>query len=702
MRASKTPFRAGMKRTSFAMLLALAWPTIAPAEEPGAVASAMRTVFSTRGTPPYRTMGLTQRTFLDLVESGGPRLEVALVIDGTESMAPALGEIRATIQQMMNDLERHKPRGVAYQVVVYRDAGAESGEVSLPLATTGGAFTTDRAAVESCLEALRGESGAPYFPELIDEGLRVTLTDLPWTGIDDADQAGVQRCVLLFGDAPPFDPTLNEEESGARRRVATDVLVAAAEARGIRVSCFLCPAREADRRAQLAVLDQTRAFMSRLSGGTGGLMLDLSYAEVREAVVRAAVGEEVEHTPIAAITQEEVRQVRDQLFRPAAASDKPVVVAVLPHTPLEEMSFATGDAAGRLATELRMRLGAADGLAPVEPLLVERRFRQLARNPSYAGLQGVPLLQVLGRSVRADYVLWGEVSAAGAQARTRLYGVAGGEVVASAERALQSPDDTAQLASLLAGDLLAEPVERASHPVLAMRFAAARQTPATREVVTRSIASSAAHRDLVAGVGALERSLGYLVGDEDGTRLLADARQRLKRAAQADATNPLPHSYLASGLTNLARNASGDASTALMKRAGQALRAAYRFRAEAGDSSVRQEIEADYALLVRRRPAEAIPLYTALAERSPISAAARRANWMLAGIYAGDWGVDESVIDEPLSRDHLVKVLAGWPESAEALLIKRLLRWDESAGETRFGFLPNENDRLAAAVEPEA
>ena len=77
---------------------------------------------------------------------------------------------------------------------------------------------------------------------------------------------------------------------------------------------------------------------------------------------------------------------------------------------------------------------------------------------------------------------------------------------------------------------------------------------------------------------------------------------------------------------------------------------------------------------------------------------------MLSGIYAGDWGVDESNVQPKTAREHLVVILSHWPESPEAELLKKWMRWDDSVGKTKFSFLPIVNNQLAKmnpATEPE-
>ena len=66
---------------------------------------------------------------------------------------------------------------------------------------------------------------------------------------------------------------------------------------------------------------------------------------------------------------------------------------------------------------------------------------------------------------------------------------------------------------------------------------------------------------------------------------------------------------------------------------------------------------------------------------------------MLAGIFSGDWGVAEStggaaLVDQAKTRDHLIQILAHWPESSEADFIRHNLRWDDSTGENQFEYMP--------------
>ncbi len=105
--------------------------------------SALSTIFSPSRAPKQKTMGLLQRSFLDLADQGDQKLEVAIVVDGTESMATELAGVRRSIHQMLSDLRLYRNNEVRAAIVVYRDAGSPSGEVVIPLKQ----FTDDQEAI---------------------------------------------------------------------------------------------------------------------------------------------------------------------------------------------------------------------------------------------------------------------------------------------------------------------------------------------------------------------------------------------------------------------------------------------------------------------------------------------------------------------------------------------------------------------------
>ncbi|RIK86329.1 MAG: hypothetical protein DCC67_02950 [Planctomycetota bacterium] len=671
-------------------------------EEP-ALGKALATLFNPRTAPTQKTMGLVQRSFLDLVEESRPKLQIALVIDGTDSMSGQLEAVRQSLGAMMNDLELYKENNISYQLVVYRDAGAPSGEVELPLKSSNNQFASDRALVAEAIGRLKAESGAPYFPELVDQGLHVALTELAWSTGDDTS-----RWILLFGDAPPFDEAFSEPENKAGRRFGAGALVALAAEKGVRINCVLCTSDPEDREPHEKLLDQTRRFMSTLSSKTGGLMLDLSYDDIRAAVRKAAPARPVSYQNIGLLRQQDVEELRRQLE--TAPSPQPTArrlrVAVLPHLPLERMSFDPSEEAVQLSAELRLRLRAIPGIEFKDPGTVKDRFRRVAEQ----GVQGEAMLQLLARMLNVDYVLWGTLDRGTgvAEASTGLYDQTAGRRQLLARAATNPSVPPEQLGALLADNLFKSSLAATSDQRLRTALAAASQDPARAALVVAPVALGGGQPALLEGMESLEQSLALPVGPE-AAELLQRAHEKLEQAVAADGESALARWLLASCLFNQARASQQageiDRARELMQQFGRQLREAYRLRDQPNvASSLRTEIEADYALLLRRNPEDAIKLFSQLIDpaASTDADAARRAYWMLAGIACGDWGVDKKFVDREQAKSRLAHILALWPDSSEAAFIRRALRWDDSKGGAQFPHFPQENKELAELIDRSA
>ena len=79
---------------------------------------------------------------------------------------------------------------------------------------------------------------------------------------------------------------------------------------------------------------------------------------------------------------------------------------------------------------------------------------------------------------------------------------------------------------------------------------------------------------------------------------------------------------------------------------------------------------------------------------------ALRAHWVLAGIRSGDWGAaDSEWVDADRAREHLVAILAFWPESPEANYVRSQLRWDQAEGATAFHHYPHQGPAFLDALE---
>ena len=78
------------------------------------------------------------------------------------------------------------------------------------------------------------------------------------------------------------------------------------------ISSVLCNSRDEDLVSYRGVLPKTQQFMNRLATDTGGLMLDLSYADIRNAIEDAARIQRVRYRQIGKLTQESIAAARKQ------------------------------------------------------------------------------------------------------------------------------------------------------------------------------------------------------------------------------------------------------------------------------------------------------------------------------------------------------------------------------------------------------
>ena len=171
-----------------------------------------------------------------------------------------------------------------------------------------------------------------------------------------------------------------------------------------------------------------------------------------------------------------------------------------------------------------------------------------------------------------------------------------------------------------------------------------------------------------------------------------------------EAGNPLAHLLLASCRYNLAywhmEQENVDASKQYMKRFSESLKRAYRDRKKSKFLSIQQEIEADYFALITQNFERAIAQYEkllAVKDESPLYQA-RRAHWMLFGIYGGDWGA-KKMVNPVKCRHHAIQILAHWPDSVEAKIIRDQLRYSDVKGGSQFNQVAEDNYVLVGSVD---
>lgn len=644
--------------------------------------SALSTIFSPSRAPKRKTMGLLQRSFLDLATQGELALEVAIVVDGTESMTTELAGVRQRIFDMLDDLRRSRNnQQVRVAIVVYRDAGSPSGEVEIPLKK----FTSDENEIAKAVQVLQPESGAPFFHELPDLGLHRALTELPWSEDDQ-----VTKWILMFGDAPPYAESFKDAKTPeAYRRYATPLLVSIANRKNIRVNCVLCTSSDNVVQPYNAAIDQTRRFMNTLSAGTDGLMLDLSDPQIRTALASASRVPEPELVKMDPIGEIDLAAVRWEGSQ-RQADIQPVSLAVIPHQPLDQITFDTRNPAVLVSTALRTKLAGIAGVRVASPLDIKKQLRRLRAE----GINRDQAIRGLAARLGVDYVIWGTPQPDGATYQTAAYRRDNGQQIVAVPIAADSSD--------LAYVLVEASAKKSDDPALADLF---RRMQGLKQSVTEPMSDDATtHRDLLAAIESLDQALGFESGAEESVQLLETARLASEKAAKADRRNSLAYWLQANIAYNQAsrlfQQGDVEAATRLRKAMTVALQRAadpshlQRVRSP----SLATEIRADYNLLVARDTAKAVEFYQQMTGSDQPLQTQLRGHWMLAGIYAGDWGnAENEIVDATKSRRHITEILANWPESPQATLLKDWLHWDDSRQQTEFNYLPLMNTEFLGA-----
>ncbi|TVQ00890.1 MAG: VWA domain-containing protein [Planctomycetaceae bacterium] len=689
--------RRSVRIASLGLGLLVVAPSLVVADEPQPQASTsatLRSIFSFSAAPPRKTMGLLQRSFLEIIPQRDSDLEIALVIDGTGSMETAIAGVRESAVAMLEDLRRGRSGEVRTALVVFRDYAAPAGPVQI----LQDRFTADGESLGQALESLRAESGEPFFHELVDVGVHTALDRLPWsTGADTT------RWVFLFGDAPPYaESFVPADFPEARRHYSTDLLVALAGRKGIQIHSVLCESSPELQATYRQALPETRSFMNALAAGTGGLMLDLSYPDIRQAIVEAGRQPRADLLEIEPITRSDLVLAREAFGKETAVASAEadptaaeVRIAVLPHLPIHQMSFDAGKPAVQIATHLRHKLESLPRVRMSSPYDVERRVRRMRA----AGLNDDQQVQAIANQLGVDYVVWGEGDAAGNPVLSVVY------AKGTAEPLLRVPHEGeyTRLASFM---LEKAPDDRLRGLVPPATGGDADQPSSRTQELVRPLARQpGTAREILFALETLEQVLGKLATDPTAGARLAEAQQAAEAALKTESTNGLAHWLLANIHFNLATAAQGRGETEVaeeaMREMKRSLGRAFRYRNEIDSSSLVKELVADHAFLVQRKVPEAIRAYESIANDPQVcTSVRRRAHWMLTGIYSGDWGVEPEVVDPSAARRHSIAILANWEASPEAVLLRKWLGWDEQTDRTEHPFLPRSHGDLANVEVP--
>ena len=222
-------------------------------------------------------------------------------------------------------------------------------------------------------------------------------------------------------------------------------------------------------------------------------------------------------------------------------------------------------------------------------------------------------------------------------------------------------------------------------------------------LTTPMSANESTNDNLLTAMEALEQALAFESGSQESIELLETADQSSQDARSAEPKNAIAHWLQANIAYNQASRlyslGQDEAAKKKMNAMRSSLSEAIKHRQTIASESLVTEIEADYYLLVARDAEKAVARYTAMTELDQPMQSQLRGHWMLSGIRAGDWGTaEQSVVDPAEARRHLIEIMANWPTSPEAKLLKQWMRWDDTSEQTQFNYLPRVNAGLTGTA----
>lgn len=661
------------------------------ADEAKAAAHALDSIFNVRRAPEAKAMGILKGSFLDALANSGRKIQVGFVIDVSESMSDQLPAIRNVLPNLYEDIRRAAQSNVEFALVAASDTGNPAGAVEILNRT----FVSDVKNVTTLAEKLQPRTGRPYFLEPIDLAVHRAIMELPWD-----EEAETERWLFVIGDAPPYPANFNEEKYAAKRWYSEDRLVELAQQKGIKIHALLCNSRASERDAAMAVIDQTRLFFSTLATETEGMMLDLSYDDVRQEIVEAAQRERTEFTNIGYLTPERLATAK-QRYIPDFSTKVPskVRVAICPHMPWDQMTFLHNQAAVQLATEYRQILQRVPGM----------RFastRQMETELDLLKDEGIPVdewPQALCYRLNVDYLIHGQllIRRGEVDVLTSFYEA---DRKSPFHQVRTSGSAQTAVAELLA-NLMTGEARNDQHSVWISLLSSGLDVKELAQVQQQCFAElSAQERGML--LSALNLMEGFVESPWDDQSQLAKLEQAESYLQQVTLNHPkhaYAHTLLASCYFNQAKmlEAMGttqqDQHRTVFKQALEAIEHAHAGVEQVPDQLMRWEIKADYQLLVKQNASAAADLYQKITQFNNNSnwGQSLRAHWMLAGIYAGDWQVAEvspEIVNTEKTLEHLAEIIVGWPDSNESYAIHKYLMLDDKTDTNRSPYFPLEGN----------
>jgi hypothetical protein len=651
------------------------------------------TVTGYRGYVKPGSRGIAQQSFLDL-SGASKNIQIAFVLDGTGTMANDIGSLRDRLTDVVNKIRSQvtstetKNVFVEVALVVYRDHVKSYGADNLPVwnenpvQSHGGFYAFDeddeRTQLLSLLNQTKAEGGAPYFAEQVDLGLDAALK------LDWSRDNGVTKVIFIAGDAPPFDEVfINREapqlktsypywhalsqlqpDAPTLRAFRTSDLIERARSKRITIHAVSCNTSGVKEEIRRTELPKAVKFFSELSKGTGGGLLDLRDTHTVDQLVQISTGRA---NSLVELKNFNSTDLLAQSKREPNVN--PVRVAFLPLMPLKELDYRGRftNPAYQVVSSLARTVREIDSSLAFSGDDVRRAWTKVRGRvtPLDASLAIPELAKELG----ANFVVWGNLEES--TAKLNVMDSTGTDIGSQSIEGVSIATSRSLWRSVSATIASTESTENDN----VMRFVSLTKTIDVDAAFDRNVGSPETLPLLNQAYMKLEEAAEYPLGHSEGKTLTREAESALKQLIAMDSGNAAALMLLASCAVNLENRVELIRNLELAKNAVVDLPA---------DNLLRLEIEGDYQLYVAQEPVAAVAKYRALLASAPeLSRTALRANWLLAGLFLGDWGINPARLysGDGLSmkecqdhaRQHILAILASWSDSPEATFYKRYI-----------------------------
>jgi tetratricopeptide (TPR) repeat protein len=677
-----------------------------PSQKPLTASNALSFALDPRSGEVKRAKGNHLIRRISLLESipETKNLQIAFVVDGTDSMGLELSDVKKSVSEIVKKISELQASGqtITLSLVVYRDTGAESkgGEILIPSKE----FTDNSTTFLETISNIKTVGGEPLFPESVDLGIYKAIHTLNWTM-----EETTERWIILIGDAPPFPEGTNRPQVGVRRSYPTDVLIKDANEKGIKINCIICSSGfvETDTPLQKQLLatyqellPETIEFFNALYKGTKGCVFINLADELTQKTLIAAFGDppQMKISPIT-VTDVETKQKDLQ----ALMAKEQIGVAVLPFSFINQ-----SDAKVTLKDSLpddefvAIAVPLQDSLKQIPSLAVQNfyevmRYQTVSFSNSNSSTIQFNTTDVFKNFENVEWFIQGSVQKRDELNRIRLALVHRDDPDHPAAEFSYSGSIQPETPQFLFRNLIS--VLREKRPD-ANILKAYESLDESQNIWMPYGHDARACRRIAQAMLVMDNALGLFQDEAEYNQkvlnYIKQAENFLLSALELEPDNPYVHSLLANCYYNQIDQSSSvnqvineseamdqiqKKNAAMMQKVLEHIQKADANKEKCAHELIRKEIEADHALFNRNfdRAIEKYKELTTSWGNAKSQDIAIRAHWALAGIYAGDWGAEEKTNAES-SREHILAVLAGGIGSQQYTYFTKMLEWDSEHG----------------------